>query len=277
MAEPTTTTLPALIAGVNPYPHEVPFEKPVDENGVLVYERDGVRYRHPVGQSQYGLSLFESYRVTGNTEWLRLAEVNAQDLIDTTMVDGMLEYPFDFALHGDPDNTLHALWRSAMAQGQYLSLVVRLWEETGNPHWRTVADQTLVTLTEQDREDWVTFTDDNGMVWLEEYAGDVEPMRVLNGHIFAMFGLYDYHQATGSVEALELFWAAGDTVLRYMPEWREPGEISWYGLRVQNLPIAQSPTYHGVHIGQLRALAEMTGDPRFGEWADLLESDFLPD
>lgn len=270
----TTTTLAELVEGVNAYSRGEPYDKPTDGNGIHVYERDGVRYRHPVAQTQYALSLVEAFFATGNREWLAAAEANAQDLIDNASPEGILEYWFDFPLHGDPDNTIHAPWRSAMAQGQFLSLTTRLWQATDDPYWRVAADETFETLLDQDTDQWVTFTDEEGYVWLEEYAGDVEPMRVLNGHVFAMYGLYDYHHATGSVEALELFYAAGETVLRYMPQLRVPDDVSWYGIRIQDNPIAQSASYHAIHIRQLDTLALMTGNPEYAEWARLLEADF---
>lgn len=262
-----------LVPGVDPYFRSTPFDAETDENGIHMYERDGVRYRHPVAQTQYAISLVEGYETSGDPSWLRVAEANARDLIDNVMRDGVLEYHFDFPLHGDPENTIHAPWRSAMAQGQFLSLAVRLWQATNDPYWRGMADQTFDTLADQGSDMWVTFRDDEGYVWLEEYAGDVEPMRVLNGHIFAMYGLYDYYQATGSPEARDLFEEAGKTVLRYMPDLREPGEISWYGMRIQDRPNAQSEKYHRIHIRQLRNLYAMTQDPVYLVWASLLEED----
>lgn len=232
----TTTTTVYLVAGIRTYETAEPLNRSVDESGIHIYERGGVRYRHPVGQAQYALSLVETWRHSGDPGLLSAAETNAQDLIDRTMTEGVLEYHFDFPLHGDRDNTIHAPWRSAMAQGLFLSLTIRLWEETGDPYWRVIADQTLDTLLDQESERWVTFTDENGMVWLEEYAGDVEPMRVFNGHVFAMYGLYDYWQATGSVEAAELFNSAAETILYYMPEFREPGDTPGMGCGSRTIP-----------------------------------------
>ena len=50
------------------------------------------------------------------------------------------------------------------------------------------------------------YKDKEGFVWYEEYPSlENEPPHVLNGFIFALFGLYDYYKATESEEALELF------------------------------------------------------------------------
>ncbi|WP_026930808.1 D-glucuronyl C5-epimerase family protein [Glycomyces tenuis] len=225
-------------------------------------------------QTQYAISLLGEYEATGDAAKLAAAEANARDLLDTAATGWVLEYGFDFALHGDKKNTVHAPWRSAMEQGQFLSLATRLWRATDDRYWRDAAEHVFRTLLDEDSDRWTTFVDDDGYTWLEEYAGDVEPMRVLNGHVFAMYGLYDYWQATKDEAALLLFNKAAATVLHYVPRLRVPGGPSWYGMRVQDDPKAQSEKYHRIHIRQLEHLAAMTGADRFKELAELLREDF---
>ncbi|THV29121.1 D-glucuronyl C5-epimerase family protein [Glycomyces paridis] len=264
----------ALTSGIDPYHRDVALPLPTDDWGINLWERAGKRYRHPVQQTQFALSLLGEYRATGDLGKLALADANARDLLDRAANGYVLQYGFDFPLHGDAANTIHAPWRSAMAQGLLLSLSTRLWTLAEEPRWLDVADGVFATLLDEDAEDWVTFTDAEGFTWLEEYAGDVEPMRVLNGHVFAMYGLYDYWHATKTDEALTLFNRAAATVLHYVPRLRVPGAASWYGMRVQDNPIAQSPKYHRIHIGQLGRLADMTGCDRFRELAETLREDF---
>lgn len=255
----------------------------LDENGLTYWERDGVRYHHPVVTAQAGIQLMNHYLATNDDHHLDLAIIQAEGLLaDAVEHDGAIffPYPFDFALHGDADNTIGAPWYSAMAQGQGLSLFVRLYGATGEQRWMDAADQAFSAMTQVHGSDdlgpqpWVTFVDPDGWLWLEEYAGDVAPMRVLNGHIFAMFGVYEYWQATGSKPAARLFDAAATTVVHHVPLLRNPGQASWYGMRVQDNPIAMSESYHRIHIVQLRALADITLDPVFDVLADTLESDF---
>lgn len=168
-----------------------------------------------------------------------------------------------------------------MAQGQILSLFVQLAEATDDPKWRNEADRAFAPLLEIYASDdlpkdhpWVVFVDSGEWLWLEEYAGDVEPMRVLNGHIFAMFGLYDYWMLTHDDRAQGLFNGAAATVLEFVPHLRNPGEASWYGMRIQDNPNAQSEKYHRIHVEQLAMLGQMTGDDRFTELSEQLRSDF---
>lgn len=267
---------------VLPYQRSAPLDlsdAPVDSDGVHVYERNGSRHRHPVAQTQFAINLLEAWRHTGEAALLDQAALNATDLLAHAHGD-FLPYTFDFPLHGDTSNTIHAPWYSAMAQGQFLSLSVRLYEATTDDFWLDTANRMFDSLAEVHTVDrlpsspWVTFEDELGYLWFEEYAGDVPPMKVLNGHIFAMFGLYDFWRISDSKEASELFDRGAETVDQYVPLLRVEGEPSWYGMRIQDNPIAQSETYHRIHIGQLRMLARMTGEDTFSEYANLLEKDF---
>ncbi|MGO1770205.1 MAG: D-glucuronyl C5-epimerase family protein [Microbacterium sp.] len=259
-------------------------EEAVDANGIHLYERDGIRYVHPVAQAQFGLAMLSNWRASGDEHYLDLATANADHLLqefgnDDTPV--WLSYEFDFELHGDPSNTIHGPWWSAMAQGQLLSLTSRLAQDTGDPRWREAAHAVFLSFVEIHEEGdlpadspWVVFVEDDGWLWLEEYAGNVEPMRVLNGHVFAMYGLYDYWRLTGDERAEQIFDGAAETMLEFVPQLRNPGEPSWYGMRVQDNPVAQDEGYHRIHVRQLAMIGNMTDDERFTELSNQFRSDF---
>jgi hypothetical protein len=162
-------------------------------------------------------------------------------------------------------------WYSGMAQGMTLSLFTRLHEVTGDSKWSTVADQIFhsLELNRSGTQPWVTFVDANGYLWFEEYAKN-PPARVLNGHVFATFGMWDYARATRSAAAAALFDAAATTVAHYLPQFRRPGAPSAYALRI---PV-QDPKYHGIHVQLLAMLARLTGAPAFADWSEKFREDF---
>ncbi|WP_345714069.1 D-glucuronyl C5-epimerase family protein, partial [Kineococcus glutinatus] len=252
----------------------------VDADGVQLYERDGTRFLHPVGTAQYALAALAGYHRTGDGEYLRRARANAEALLGTarTHEDAIFfPYPFDFPLGDEVDNTIHAPWYSGMAQGQALSLFVRLWEVDHDQRWRTAADRTFRSF-EVERgpgHPWVTLTDDERHVWFEEYAGDTEPLLVLNGHNFALYGLYDYHRVTGSEDAARLFSEGATTVRDELAGFRVPGGVSYYCLQLPGCrrPLWQNPKYHAIHAEQLAALADITDDPWFAERAAEFRAD----
>jgi hypothetical protein len=74
---------------------------------------------------------------------------------------------------------------------------------------------------------------------------------------------------THSPEAEEILQNCLSTIKNYLPQYRRPGQPSFYGLRFRYY----ARGYHYVHIGQLRQLYKITGDDFFRAWADTLESD----
>lgn len=259
-------------------------ESTTDEQGVLLVaweDHDGP-VDHPVNTASYGLALLESYRVSGEQAYLDRAAANAQALLDgaETDAEGALwfAYGFDYELHQDEDLTMRAPWYSGMAQGQVLSLLVRLHEETGDPRWRTAADAVFASFLADHAagEPGFTLVDECGHLWFEEYVDDaVGPTHVVNGHIYALFGLYDYALASGSPEAQALFDAGATTVAEQFPRYRLEDEISFYcAARYCHVSRWQPPHYHRGVAAQLDALHRMTGADVFAEHAETFRRDY---
>lgn len=252
--------------------------RPVDAAGVQVYERDGERHFHPVGMAQYGLAALNGHRVTGNPEYLRRAEANAQGLLDhAERARGGVYFPytFDFELFGDEDDTIRAPWWSAMAQGQALSLFTRLHATTGEQRWMDAAQLTFTTFLRprSAHRPWIMHVDRSRYLWLEEYAGNTAPLLVFNGHVFAIWGLYDYWRASGDDRAVPLMDGAITTIRAYADDFRVPGDVSFYSLRVRE-PYAQSEKYHRIHARQLAQLATLTDELWFQRMSERFHADF---
>lgn len=256
-------------------------DQPADENGVRYYERDGRRYDHPVALAQYGLAKLDEANTTGSVDSLRAAEANAARLTEVAVrKDGGWYFPyrFDFPLGGRQHETIRAPWWSAMAQGEALSLFVRLYETTGADRWKVAADRTFRTLDDVGPRTgpWSVYVDARGYLWFEEYAGSTRPLVVLNGHVFTLFGLWDYYQLTGSQRAAVLFDAGATTLREYLPLFREDGEPSYYCLRqpLCRQKLWQNKKYHGIVERQMRYLADMTDRPWFAREADRYARDY---
>lgn len=251
----------------------------VDASGVRMYRlSDGTVVDHPVAQAQYGLRSLNSYRLTGDQVFLDRAVANAQRLVDRRVESRggwYFPYGFDFSVDDDTTQTMKAPWYSAMAEGQALSLFVRLYQATGAAQWKQAADATFTALDSAPvpGEPFVSWVDSQGHLWLEEYPrpGVTDSERVLNGHLFAAYGVYDYWLLTGDARARKLFdgavTTAHDTVLS---RFRRPNWISTYSLRHGR----SLGSYHPVHIALFRTLFQITGDGRFAKAANLFSSDF---
>ena len=254
----------------------------LDSTGLLIYRRvdTGARADHPVAYAQYGISALLEYQATGDKLWLNRAIRQGQQLIAIhTERSGSWWFPYSFPWTYY-DRTLKAPWYSGMAQGQALSLFVRLAEATGNSMWDNAATHTVSSFTQQYSANapWSSLVIDHHL-YFEEYAGNQPPLLVLNGHIFALFGLYDYWRRTGDATAASLIDGAATTVTdRMFPAVRVVGGVSYYCVQADycQSPLWQNQHYHPVHSWQLDTLARLTGDARFTTEADLLRSDWAP-
>ncbi|WP_309128015.1 cell wall-binding repeat-containing protein [Microbacterium sp.] len=253
----------------------------LDTTGLRVYREKstGLRADHPVVYAQYGISALLEYQRTGDALWLKRAERQAERLIEMRTLRGdawWYSYPFNWTYS---DRTLHAPWWSAMAQGQALSLFVRLSDVDPQPRWDAAIEGTWKSFLQSrsSSQQWSSVVID-GHLYLEEYAGDQKPLQVLNGQIFAMFGVYDYWRLTANVDAERLLRGASATVLDMMPKIRKPGDVSYYCVQASfcQRTLWQNQKYHVIHSWQLDTLQSLTGIEEFGHWADTLRADWRP-
>ena len=113
---------------------------------------------------------------------------------------------------------------------------------------------------------WISYVADGGYLWLEHYPGP-GPDKVLNAHLHAVFGIYEYWQATRSPAARQLLNGAVTTMRKNLPEYRRPGGISLYGLTTRT----KNPKYHEIHIWQLDLLAHISGDGYFARIREICD------
>lgn len=151
---------------------------------------------------------------------------------------------------------------SSMAQGEGCSMLLRA-------HRTLLNDRYLKAALEAARFMLVDFADGGTAIregdgfFLEEYPQS--PRRsVMNGWVFSLFGLYDASLVDDSF--CESFARSAGTLARHLDDY-DSGYWSLYDLERR----IASPAYHTLHIAQLRAMAELTGDDRFSGKAERFE------
>ncbi len=249
---------------------------PHDKYGVRMYVSGGRLWNYAGGQARYGLQNLNSYRLTEDAFYLRRAEAQAQRLLDTHISShGAWFYPLRFSRyrHSKVNNgeLMKGPWYGGMAQGGALSLMVRMYEVTGEAKYLTAAKATLNSFLRMGPTSgpWVVNRDSRKRLWIQEWPR-LPLDYTYNGHMIATFGLHDYYSLTGDTLALVLFRAAASAALDYAPKFRRPGRVSRYCL----LHGTPNTKYHGVHISCLRHLADYTGEDAFRKWADIYLKDY---
>ncbi len=177
-------------------------------------------------------------------------------------------------------------WHSAMAQGQAMSLLARLYAHTGRPAYLAAAKRALAVFEVEAFRGGVRARFLDRHVWYEEYP-TVPSIFVLNGFIYSLFGLYDLGQICGSgggdqavvkneddpacLKAASLF-EEGVRSLEAMLPLFDSGSGSFYDLRHQALatvaPNVARWDYHSTHINQLLALQTVVRRDVFQATAD---------
>jgi len=245
--------------------------------GMLTYE--GELHYHPVRMAFRMLGFWRSLQETGDQDFV----VGIDHILDKLFEIGIwhgdaifFPYSIDIYPHagrGTGNNTmLENPWFSGMAQGQILSVLSLMYQETSDSKYLEMAEpvfNSFFTL-KSDFAPRVTYVDTAGYLWLEEYPLE-EPSHVLNGFIYAMFGLYDYYVCNPDDAIRESYLKTTlTTIENHISSYRREGSISFYCL----LHDYTSESYHHVHIDQLKTLSRISNNDYFQEVSFWMEEDF---
>ena len=243
-----------------------------DSSGVPLLDYHGRigRQYNPIAIAQYGLGNYNLFCRSADSprrqKFLLAADWLCSHLEQNSHGLAVWNHHFDWEYR----DTLKAPWYSALAQGQGISLLVRAHKDSGDPRYLAAAQQALAVFYRNIAEGGVAFTDDRGDLWFEEYIV-TPPTHILNGFIWASWGIYDYFLATGDSSAQELFSRAVQTLLRNLDRY-DLGFWSLYEQSGTRLPMVASRFYHQLHIVQLRVMHRLTGEAEFARVADRWES-----
>ena len=157
-----------------------------------------------------------------------------------------------------------------MSQGLVLSLLSRVYHLTEKAEHAELAERVAISMKTPTSEDGFLCTDDNGDYWYQEYMGNYG--CVLNGFIYAMWGVYDYYLYSKDEEYKMIFDRCIDTLRKNLEkyEWKM-GLSKWtiYDLRDKN-PV--DLIYHRLHVSLLKGLYILTKDKFLLYYANRWES-----
>lgn len=241
---------------------------PFDGRGIPLLDyrgRLGLQY-NPIAIAQYGLGNYNLFLLDGDLERRRkslaAADWLAETLARTSEGFWVWLHHFDWEYR----DRLKAPWRSGLAQGQGISLLLRAYAETGEAKYLEAATRAFEALAAPVDRGGTLFMDERGDPWIEEYIVS-PPTHILNGFIWALWGVYDFHCATRRPDALSL-WERCLGTLRANLHRYDAGFWSLYEQSGTPLRMLASPFYHELHIVQLEVLHRLTGDEVFRIYRD---------
>jgi hypothetical protein len=254
-----------------PFAAKADYSGPFDAAGVpLLNYRGKIGLQHnPIAIAQYGLGNHNQFRRSGDPErrrkFLLAADWLAANLEQNSVGLWVWNHHFDWEYR----TSLRSPWQSGLAQGQGISLLVRAHRETSDSRYMQAAQQALRALQTTVSQGGVVFVDDHGHKWFEEYIVN-PPTHILNGFIWASWGVYDYWLATGDARAHQDFLDAIETLTQHLCDY-DTGFWSLYEQSGTRLKMLASPFYHRLHIAQLHVLHQLTGGQIFANYAQLWE------
>ena len=243
----------------------------------------GLQY-NPIAIAQWGLANYNCFCDTHDEDrWrktLQAADWLTANLEQNSRGLWVWNHHFDWEYR----DTLKAPWYSGLAQAQGVSLLLRAQAHSNSKDekYQSAADKAFVALTRPIAAGGVLFedvsrdvhTNENNDLWIEEYL--VNPLtHILNGFIWALWGVFDFWLARADASAKEIFDRGIETLLhnlaRYDTGYWSLYEQSGHEQSKTRLKMLASPFYHRLHIVQLRVMSKLTGDTRFAAVADRWE------
>lgn len=254
---------------------KVDYRGPFDANGIPMLDYTGeigVQY-NPCACAQYALGQFQIWQRSGNesaqarffqiADWLCHSQV-----LEDASTKGYWLYHFDLDAY-----EVQAPWKSGLAQAQAVSVLARAVKfapnETREKAYQTTLDLGFAGLMTSVEDGGLTLTEGKD-VWIEEVVAK-RRVAILDGCLFALFGVRDYADLTGSAEAEALFKKGSDTILRYLPTF-DIGYWSRADLYQEKPPMPASHFYHRLHIHQLHAMHALTKAPAYADYAERWEN-----
>lgn len=201
----------------------------------------------PVQIFQYGLGAYDLYLQTKEPRFLDRFNLCVSWALAHQLPNGAWDN-FSFVYSQAP--------YGAMCQGEGTSLLLRAYTLYKKPKYLQAAKQAIDFMLLPLNEGGTTLYKDNDII-LQEYT---HLPTVLNGFIFAWFGLVDISIVDPSY--LDIKGKVLQTLTRLLPQF----DNGYWSLYSVDKKIA-SPFYHNLHVAQLQALYCLTGQEIFNTYA----------
>lgn len=221
--------------------------------------QSGEKVYFPISIFQYGLGAYDLYLLEGKIIYLEIFKKCVDWALDNQNINGS----WDTFFFKDVENSF-----SAMAQGEGISLLIRAYSQFSNLVYLEAAKKAMHYMIKPVEENGTTYYNGDKVFLLEISNQPV----ILNGWIFAIFGIYDYLIINNYDVEIEKIYI--DTIYTLVENLALFDKGYWSKYDIDNM--IASPFYHELHIAQLEVLYDLTGIKDFKgyslKWEDYRKS-----
>jgi peptidoglycan/xylan/chitin deacetylase (PgdA/CDA1 family) len=210
---------------------------------------------------QWALGAYERYLHGEGDEWLQAALDAGRYLVSIQATEGAHDGAWLQWFPMPHTYVLPVPWASGITQGEGISLLARLHHATGDEEFAAAALRAMRPLRTR-VEDGGLLTTLEGRPSFEEYPS-TPASHVLNGEIFAIWGIRDAARCLGDHEAAGLIDSAVAGLAANLHRY-DTGRWSRYDLFPYPFPNLATGSYHALHISQLSVLEQMSDEPELG-------------
>ncbi|MCF7792850.1 MAG: D-glucuronyl C5-epimerase family protein [Candidatus Cloacimonetes bacterium] len=223
-----------------------------DKNGIPVVSFPGISedQYNPVTIAQYALAVWELELPKSKPDFgifLKLSNWFIQN-----HENGKWQY-----LYEDKISNLPYGWISGMAQGQGISVLLRAYSVDKKKKHLEVCDQAIQYFQKSMADDGVAYKFEAANWWFEEYPNPNNPGHVFNGHIFALFGIWDHFRITRNENSKLLFDKGVNGIIDQLEKY----DNGWWALYDQRFKGVLNASYLDLQIRQLEVLNAIRPEP----------------
>lgn len=159
-----------------------------------------------------------------------------------------------------------------ITQGKAISFYLRMYELFDNNDYLETAKKAYRFLKLNKDQGGVRRIDENGYLWFEEYPSET-PSYVLNGFVYAVFGIYDAYKLNIDAQAEEDYLSCLKTLNDNIHKY-DSGYWSYYCQFLKELVMVYYQK--NVHVPQMMAMYFISGNTLYKDYSNKWKKQINP-
>ena len=226
---------------------------------------------YPITIGQYGLAVYHTFLKSGSEKDKNRFMNVVNWFYDNATIEG--DSAFWITDVPKPEYRIQNPWKSAFSQSRAISILLRGWQLTKDQKYFRMASAGLDAFEHDISEGGVVARKPGGFDFYEEYVAS-KPTRVLDGHMFALFGVYDMVRASGEDEksntrARSIFDIGIEGLKNWLPQYDLGYWVRYNQCELENYPVDDPCTigYLNLVTAQLDILSKISGEGALATYA----------